>query len=390
MLFDLMTTVKEANPDWEIYLISGSAGPLVDLCKEAGVRARVLELPSELARLGDAGAGGPSGTEIGKLKLLRDMWRAGLATPAFIKTLRRQIIELKPDIVHSNGFKTHLLAAWSVPRPIPILWHVHDYVSARPVMARLLPLFARRCAAAVANSSSVAEDVRSVCPNLSIQYVHNGVDLQRFSSEGAVADLDELVGSPPASNGTIKVGLIATMARWKGHETFLRALSYLPASSRIRAYVVGGSLYQTRGSQYTLHELREIASRLGVVSKVGFTGYLADPAAAIRALDIVVHASTRPEPFGLAIAEAMACGKPVITSAVGGAQEVASVGETALWFAPDDAGKLAEQIATLAGDPQMRLQFGRAARLRAESRFNRRVLASVFGPIYQNMRAAAA
>ena len=59
--------------------------------------------------------------------------------------------------------------------------------------------------------------------------------------------------------------------------------------------------------------------RSGLESRVGFTGFVQDSATAMRALDIVVHASTDPEPFGLVIAEAMACGKPVVASRAGGA-----------------------------------------------------------------------
>ena len=57
---------------------------------------------------------------------------------------------------------------------------------------------------------------------------------------------------------------------------------------------------------------------LSVAVSVGFTGRIDDVPAALRALDIVVHASVEPEPFGLVIAEAMACGRPVVVSRAGG------------------------------------------------------------------------
>ena len=107
------------------------------------------------------------------------------------------------------------------------------------------------------------------------------------------------------------------MAQWKGHEIFLRALAMLPRDLLVRGYVIGGSLYSTRGSQADIAQLRRVADTLSLNGNVGFTGFVNDPAAAIRALDIVVHASTSPEPFGRVIAEAMACGKPVIMSGSG-------------------------------------------------------------------------
>ena len=140
------------------------------------------------------------------------------------------------------------------------------------------------------------------------------MDLERFSPRGPTLDLDAMAGVPPAPAGTIRVGLVATMARWKGHEVFLRALSMLPKDLPIRGYVIGGPIYSTAGSQRSVEELRALASGLGLNGNAAFTGFVKDSAAAIRALDVVVHASTDPEPFGLVVAEAMACGKPVVAS----------------------------------------------------------------------------
>jgi glycosyltransferase involved in cell wall biosynthesis len=389
-LLDVMAAVKKSNSEWDLHLISGSQGALVSRSRALGVHSEVAEFPHSLARAGDAGAGGPAGSRVGRLALVGGLCKAGPSVGAYVKHLSRSIQRIAPDVIHANGFKMHILGVWARPSSVPILWHVHDYVSSRPVMARLLPLHASRCAGAVANSQSVASDLRLVCPDLSVDTVYNGVDLDRFSAIGLSADLDTMSGIPSAPQGVIRVGLLATMARWKGHEVFLRALSMLPATLPIRGYIIGGALYQTNGSQYAPEELRAIADRLGVSARVGFTGFVEDPAAAIRALDIVVHASTEPEPFGLAIAEAMACGKAVISSAAGGAEEVISIGETALSFPPADAAKLAECITILASDPQSRARLGLAGRAVAERRFDRAYLAAKLIPIYNGLVPAAA
>ena len=118
----------------------------------------------------------------------------------------------------------------------------------------------------------------------------------------------------------------------------------------MRAYIVGDAVYQTEGSQYSLDELRQLARSLGIADRVGFTGFVHTPEATFRALHVVVHASTAPEPFGLVIAEAMACGRPVIVSNAGGAAEIVTPGVDALVHAPGDAGDFAAQIAALAAD----------------------------------------
>jgi glycosyltransferase involved in cell wall biosynthesis len=118
--------------------------------------------------------------------------------------------------------------------------------------------------------------------------------------------------------------------------------------------VIGGTLYQTEGSQYDLGDLRRLAASLGLEGRVGFTGFVEEPAAAMRALDVVVHASTQPEPFGLVIAEAMACGRAVVVSGGGGAAELVRPGADALVHEAGRASALAERIGELARDPALR------------------------------------
>src|SRR5262249_53996443 len=156
------------------------------------------------------------------------------------------------------------------------------------------------------NSNCVARDLQTLSgKRLRVRLILNGIDLANYSPDGPRLDLDALSKLPPAPAGTIRIGLVATMARWKGHRVFLQALAALPANAPVRAYIVGGPVYETDGSQFAIDELRRTAACLGLDDRVGFTGYLQDTAAAMRALDVVVHASTDPEPFGLVIAEAM-------------------------------------------------------------------------------------
>jgi glycosyltransferase involved in cell wall biosynthesis len=117
-----------------------------------------------------------------------------------------------------------------------------------------------------------------------------------------------------------------------------------------------------------MEELQAQADRPGLGSRVGFTGFL-PPAPAMRALDVVVHASTRPEPFGLVVAEAMACGRALITSA-SGAQRSRDRREDALTCVPGDADSLSACITRLARDPVLRRELGKNARASACRRFD--------------------
>jgi glycosyltransferase involved in cell wall biosynthesis len=163
----------------------------------------------------------------------------------------------------------------------------------------------------------------------------------------------------------------------------------VPSEQPIRGYVIGGSIYATAGSQYSLDELRKLASSLSLNSTAGFTGYVDDSASAIRALDIVVHASTQPEPFGLAVAEAMACGRPVVVSNTGGVSEIIADDETALTYAPGDAMALADRVLKLARDRHLRREIGKAARSSAERRFERGRLSAEISTVYDSLMATS-
>ncbi len=245
-LHDLLAGLRESHPSWSLRLIVASDGPLVERVEALGVPVDVLPFPASVARLGDWGVGR------GWWARVRFLMRcAATALPAvgYLQRLRRMLRSNQPDVIHTNGLKMHLLGAWARPRGSAVLWHLHDYAGRRPFTARLLRRYADRCAAVVANSQSVADDVRQVCGDaVPVHPVWNAVDLDRFAPDGPRIDLDAVSGLP-AADDVLRVGLVATFARWKGHETFLRALAMLPASLRVRGYIVGGPVYETSGSQ---------------------------------------------------------------------------------------------------------------------------------------------
>src|ERR1700730_8878633 len=163
-LLDFMASLRAAEPRATLELIAGADGALLDQARELGVDAHALPYPRVLARLGDAGAAGPAGG--GGQRLLVTLGRASLSTPSvalYTTRLRRALAAAAPDLIHTNGFKMHVLGAWAAPRRVPLLWHVPQCISSRPVMARLMRAHANRCAAVVANSLSVANDVRAAC-----------------------------------------------------------------------------------------------------------------------------------------------------------------------------------------------------------------------------------
>jgi len=382
-LLDMMAGVRECRPQWPIVLLAPAAGPLLERAKQLGMEARTLEYPAPLARLGDSGAA-RNGTS--RMRLMSSLAVAAPAIARYRARLRRAIRQFSPELIHANGLKANLLAAWAAEPGAPVVWHLHDYLGVRAIAARMARSTARRhpAAVAIANSHSIAAEAAQIFApaDLPVRVLHNAIDLQEFSPSGPQLDLDALAGLPAAPPATVRVGLICTMAWWKGQHDFIRALGQLPAELPLRGYVIGGPIYETGSRQCSLEELRAFAAQHGASRRIGFTGFVAQPAAAMRALDIVVHASSEPEPFGRVIVEAMACGKPVITAALGGAAELISDGHDALTFTAGEAASLASRIAQLAADADLRQRLAQNGLARARAAFDRRRLGPQLLEIY--------
>jgi glycosyltransferase involved in cell wall biosynthesis len=190
----------------------------------------------------------------------------------------------------------------------------------------------------------------------------------------------------------VRVGLVATYARWKGQDVFLEAVRMLKAAGGlplVHFYIVGGAIYETAASQYREDELRQLAAQLGVADRVRFVPFQEHVDEVFRALDIVVHASSRREPFGRTIAEAMATGKAVVASRESGAAELFIDGEDAMATPARDACALAEAIRRLVVEPHRRERAGLAARATALQRFSRPRLARQLFEAYRSAGCAS-
>jgi glycosyltransferase involved in cell wall biosynthesis len=375
-LLCLLAALRRLEPDWILNLIVPAPGPLSKAAEELGVDCVVVPVPTILLKIGDANIN--SG-----LRLAAPVARALPALLAYLRRLHQCLGILDPDLIHSNGFKMHVLGAFAKPARASLIWHMHDYISARRAMKPLLRLSLRKCAAIIANSASVALDLRECrLTSKPIYPIWNAIDLQHFSHVGATADMDALANLPPGAPGTIRIGLVATFAKWKGQKVFLEAISMLPPALQARAYVVGARLYDTEGSQFTLEDLRFTAADFGLTDQIGFTGFLTDSASAIRALDVVVHSSTEREPFGLVIAEAMACGRPVVVSNAGGAAEIASGVIGAFPHEPGSAAGLAVSIQKATEFRKHNHPWSPELRATAEAKFSPDRFASEIRAVY--------
>jgi glycosyltransferase involved in cell wall biosynthesis len=366
-LIDVICAVQRQDPTIEIVvLITAPDGPLVAELMPLGVKIVILELPRKIAQLGDSGL--PAGgnkianalTLVANVSLLVDFMR-------YWWQFRRAIVKVAPDAIHSNGFKTHLLVA-SLGTSIPIVWHLHDFISSRLAIGKLLKLLIGRVTVAIAISQAVATDWQTVFPNLNIELIYNAIDTDKYRPSRS--DLE-----PTTEGSQVKIGLVATYALWKGHDIFIQAIGqiarqYPDLKSQVKFYIIGGAIYETARSQYSRSTLQQLAYDLNVADWLTFIDFQSDIVASYNLLDIVVHTSTKPEPFGRTIVEAMACEKVVIVSNAGGAAELFTHYQDAIGVTPGDPAMLAATIADAIDQPAIRATIGKAARINAIDRFS--------------------
>jgi glycosyltransferase involved in cell wall biosynthesis len=203
----------------------------------------------------------------------------------------------------------------------------------------------------------IAQDLRTV--------VYDGVELEALDTNADGHAFRSAHGIPADA---FAVGLVGLLIPWKGQNLFLDAARRLREQiSNLRMLIIGGTPDECAGYE---SELRARVETEGLSDVVVFTGHAGDMPQVYNGLDVVVSASTSPEPLGTVVIECMAMARPLVAPAHGGAAEMATHGDTALLFKPGDAEDLARQIARIHTEPETAAQIAQAARKHALAMFD--------------------
>lgn len=194
-----------------------------------------------------------------------------------------------------------------------------------------------------------------------VTVIPHGIDLDEFSPDINGKSIRGEFGV----SGSL-VGMITRLAPWKGIEVFIKAANYIDKDitfAVIADPVIGKEKYALK--------LKKIIERLGLKERVLIKSveYKRIPEV-LAAFDIVVHASLRPEPFGLIIIEAMAAGKPVIASRLGGPLEIITEEIDGILIEPGNPSILASAISRLLQDHKTAQEMSRKAREKVIEKFN--------------------
>ncbi len=295
-----------------------------------------------------------------------------LAAGRPVLDLQRRFRRLKPDIIHTNTLKTHLVAGAAAYlarrrltgwRPAPrLIWHLRDIVEEGGALRWLLRAARTFRPTIVAISEAVRDSLRGGYDD--VRVVYNGTDLSSFRP---AQDREGLRASLGLAPDDIALCIVGRLTPWKGHRELLRAFSLVrEAEPRAKLLVVGEVAFWEDGYE---GELKQLAESLSVAPSVSWLGFRRDVADILGAADIFALPSLG-EPFGRAIVEAMACERPVVCTRSGGVPEIVLDGETGLLVTPGDEDELAQALTRLARDADLRQTMGRAARERAMALFD--------------------
>ncbi|WP_376870730.1 glycosyltransferase family 4 protein [Albirhodobacter sp. R86504] len=273
------------------------------------------------------------------------------------------------DVVYANTMKALVLAALS--RPLhrrPVIWHIRDILSADHFSP--LALKVARSAAnlgtdrQIANSEATAAAFRAAGGHQEAVVIHNAIPTGAFHPQNRASLRTVLVQETGLDPANPIIGVFGRLAEWKGQHIVIEAISKICGC---QLAIVGGALF---GENAAEARLRQKVADLGLSERVRFLGFRDDVPALMGGVDIVVHSSIQPEPFGRVIVEAMLAGTPVIATRAGGAIEIVTDDATGLLVAPGDVDALAQAIARLIADPNLQQQFSEAALIDAKARFS--------------------
>jgi glycosyltransferase involved in cell wall biosynthesis len=280
--------------------------------------------------------------------LARDLARA--------QEIAQVIREHRIDLVHANNnLRSSAYAIWGAALArVPIVCHQRTQFSGNFVVRA----GARLVDESLCISQTIYDNV-SACGARPkhMRIVYDGVEIPEQCP-------------PHRPIGAAPVILMAgRLIEWKGQHVLIDAAPRVLEQFPDTRFLLAGTPDGAAGTRYQ-SRLREQVRRLGVGDHVEFLGHVDDLGRLMReSVDIVVHASITPEPFGLVVAEAMAAGKPIVASNSGACPEIVEDGSSGLLFTPGDPASLAAQLIRLLSHPAQTEKMVEQGWTRVRTRF---------------------
>jgi glycosyltransferase involved in cell wall biosynthesis len=320
--------------------------------EQAGVTVTVVPAPDALMTI-------RTSSGLNSLKAIPALWQ--MAT-VIAKASRGY------DVICANSQKAFIASALATLMGAPpLVWHLRDILTAQHFSSlnrRIAIALANWRAAQVWTASQATADAFIAVGGRKdlVKVVYDGIAVDRFeqvSAEQAATIREELnLGHAPL------VGLFSRLSPWKGQHILIEALRELPD---VHALMVGDALF---GEDEYVAKIKTMASDPALAKRIHWLGFRHDIPALMAACNIIVHASTEPEPCARIAVEGQLSQRPVIVSAGGGMFEVVEDGYSGCLFPPGNAQALAKVMQEILENPSYAETLASNGKKSAQEKFS--------------------
>ena len=304
----------------------------------------------------------------------RSYFKPGRIFPHLLEFIRavtgliRMVREQRVAIVHSNTLAVCAGAIAARITKTPHVWHVHEMLVS-PERGRRAMHFAacRLSTIVVCISEAVRQHLLADQPKFGgrLVVVHDGLPLEDFFPVSDGSTFRQELGIPASAPF---IGMVGRLNHWKGQVVFVHAAKMVLDRFPDAHFLVVGSVFGN--DQHYLDVLKSEVERAGISGSFRICDFRRDVPQILSSLDVFVHPSLLPEPFGLVVIEAMAACRPVVATAHGGPLEMIEDGVSGHLVPPGDATALAGKIAVCLEDRASSRAMGKRGQERALGLFH--------------------
>lgn len=341
--------------DYAPHLLCAAEGALPETLRRAGVPVSIFPF-------------GTAGRVLGVVPYV---------SPAGVARFHGLLRSLRPDLVHTNCFSGLLFSALPAELlGIPVVWSDHGWTSGAGLQGMLIDRF---CSGIGAVSRPVRDFLLSGgrIPPGKVALLPPSVDGGYFGRAGSGLR-SEFGISPDAP----LVGIVGRLQEVKGHRLFLQAAARIRARlPAARFLIVGARLFGRPGDEPYEAAVAGWIKEYGLEGKVVMAGFRGDMPAVYSALDVMVCASRR-ESFCLAVAEAMSCEVPVVSTRCGGPEEIIENGVSGVLVPPADPEALAKAVLDILADGRASGELGLRGRERVKRLYSPEAVSAALLGLY--------
>lgn len=352
--FSLLYLTKNLNRDrFSPKVVFHKKHSLLKEYEEAGVETEIIPLPRPCTFAGQGTDNAIAARILNfPLRLIQRAVNAIRFSLIYPISLSVYIRRNRIDLLHLNNsiIRNHHWMLAAIFTRTMFITHERGINSSYSFLSKLL---AKRIGAIICISNAVRDSLTAGNVRAKrMPVIYNGLDPSEMTNMSQPVDLRSKYS---LRKDAPLIGVVGNVKKWKGQETVIRALPAILSRHPYACCFLIGDI--APGDKAYFAELEKLIHESTLDANVIFTGFTNDVAGYMGGLDIVLHTSIDPEPFGRVLLEAMALKKPSIGAAGGAVPEIVLHGETGLTFRPKDHADLAKAVTELLDDP------GKAARM---------------------------